>query len=261
MDKRTIFKFIEKNEKDIVFVSLMGGEPLLHPDIEEIIDFLQAKDGIFVMIGTNGLLIEEKIDILKKVDHVYISIDGDEPIQEIVRQNSLTHILKGIGLLKKNKISISLNTVLTKYNINNLDYIVKLAKEKGIKFINIFPLHSGTDKTKKELEEIVPKKEDVKKAIDYLLKNEDILFQTKPTLHLIRNNFPRLNKKSYICKERNYIHFYDLDFERKCCCTNKRIYAPSKDRLKKCRTCNNILNIELHRFTNILRILKKMVFK
>jgi MoaA/NifB/PqqE/SkfB family radical SAM enzyme len=57
------------------YISLQGGEPLLRDDIGEIIDYINRK-GMITELITNGLLIRERLEELKRVKRLCLSIDG-----------------------------------------------------------------------------------------------------------------------------------------------------------------------------------------
>ena len=56
---------------------LLGGEPLLHKGIDQIVDRVKQHGMICEMV-TNGYYLEGKSDIVKKLDSLCISIDGDK---------------------------------------------------------------------------------------------------------------------------------------------------------------------------------------
>ena len=62
-------------------VSIAGGEPLLHPQIAEIVRGLVAR-GRFVYLCTNALLLEEKLDEFEPDKHLSLSIHMDGPREE-----------------------------------------------------------------------------------------------------------------------------------------------------------------------------------
>jgi hopanoid biosynthesis associated radical SAM protein HpnH len=60
-------------------VSIAGGEPLLHPEIGEIVRALLAR-GRIVYLCTNGLLLEERLHLFRPDDafNLNVHLDGDE---------------------------------------------------------------------------------------------------------------------------------------------------------------------------------------
>lgn len=87
------------SELDMYKVKFSGGEPLLHPDIEEIIDHSSGyMDDI--SITTNGVLLAEKAEELKDagLDRVNVSLDVDDPevYEDIAGKNRLQKVKEGI---------------------------------------------------------------------------------------------------------------------------------------------------------------------
>src|ERR671937_384879 len=62
-------------------VSIAGGEPLLHPQIDEIARQLVAR-GRFVYLCTNALLLERKLDAFTPSKHLSFSVHMDGPRAE-----------------------------------------------------------------------------------------------------------------------------------------------------------------------------------
>jgi MoaA/NifB/PqqE/SkfB family radical SAM enzyme len=62
-------------------VTISGGEPLMHPDIEEVVARIRHHDLIAGMITNGFLLMPPKIEALNRagLDHLQISIDNIEP--------------------------------------------------------------------------------------------------------------------------------------------------------------------------------------
>ena len=57
------------------YVNIHGGETLLRKDIGEIVDYIKAK-GMYCCLITNGSLLKQKIDEIRNVDNLTISLDG-----------------------------------------------------------------------------------------------------------------------------------------------------------------------------------------
>lgn len=134
MTTKEIFNLIDKVEKYCCYIVLSGGEPLLREDIGEIIDYIQSKDGIYCVLVSNGKLVPEKIDQIKRVDELVISLDGPKKINDKLRgKGSYDVAIKTIKTANQARIKVVTNTVLTKENINDLGYILNLSTELGFK--------------------------------------------------------------------------------------------------------------------------------
>jgi len=84
------------------FVELqMYGEPLLHPDLDRIIEILKEKTDVKIGFSTNGLLIHDKLDIILMCDYITVSLDADNPetYEKIRGTNSYKKIIEGLDEL------------------------------------------------------------------------------------------------------------------------------------------------------------------
>ena len=96
------------------WICILGGEPLIRDDIEEFVDYAHRK-GMFLDITTNGYFVKDRINTLKKVDHVAISLDGNKVANDKSRgKNSFERIIEGIEFAVKNKIDVRIHSTLCK---------------------------------------------------------------------------------------------------------------------------------------------------
>ena len=118
-------------------LNLFGGEPLLRDDIGEIINHCKEK-GISVGIGSNGVLVPKKIEEILNADTLHLSFDGPEDVQFIHTgvRNTYSTLIDAIQTAKEHNMPVWTLTVLTKYNVDLVDYILDTAKEYN--FISFF---------------------------------------------------------------------------------------------------------------------------
>lgn len=141
-------KMIEKLKKlNILDVSLEGGEPLVRTDFFDILKRLK-KEGFSVDILTNATLINKrKADLLSgylgDLDRIQISIDGWNIDNDKIRgKGTYNTVINNIKQLYRIK-NITINTVITKENINNIEYMIKdIVENTEIKKIHFSPLMS-----------------------------------------------------------------------------------------------------------------------
>ncbi len=100
----------------VVNTSLLGGEPLMHPDIVEIVEYCNRKNQ--VSITTNGFLLTEKL--VKKLNeaglsNLQISIDALETDSTGYIQKSLKKLLPKLEILREHaNFDVHANIVLCK---------------------------------------------------------------------------------------------------------------------------------------------------
>ena len=85
MGRDQIFKALgEFVELGTRIVNLDGGEPLAHPHVAEIVQFL-AERGAAVSMHTNGILVPRKIETIRKLKKLKISLDGPIECHDTMR--------------------------------------------------------------------------------------------------------------------------------------------------------------------------------
>jgi radical SAM protein with 4Fe4S-binding SPASM domain len=134
-------------------LALGGGEPLVRPDIYELIHY-GSERGLRIHISSNGLLLtENNIKKLKKcgLNSIQISIDSSIAAQHDYLRNCpglFDKCLETIKNIKKHRINLLVSTTITKLNINELDDIAKMVKSSGVRlhrFIRFVPVGRGND--------------------------------------------------------------------------------------------------------------------
>lgn len=113
-------------------LGLAGGEPLLRNDIGTIINHAKEKD-LFVSVTTNGTLITKRLDALKKLDIVLVSMDGPQAVHNLTGKENVEKLMANIHLLQKNGVNVATSTVLTKPTIDNLDFMFDVSKQMKLK--------------------------------------------------------------------------------------------------------------------------------
>ncbi len=106
-------------------VLFSGGEPLMRPDLFELIEYASGR-GLRTVISTNGTLITD--DIAKKVkkagvSYVGISLDGIGQINDKFRgvPGAFDKAVKGIRNCQNADIRVGLRLTLTKRNVQDLE--------------------------------------------------------------------------------------------------------------------------------------------
>jgi cyclic pyranopterin phosphate synthase len=147
-------------------VRLTGGEPLVRRNVERLVGLLSKVVGIEeITITTNGLLLKEKGEALKKngLKRVNVSLDTLDPKKFAfitgTKEENLQKVLEGIREAKRLKLTpVKINAVLMKrFNLEEVPDLVEFAAKEGVevRFIEVMPV-GGTFFSK---EEFVPVKE------------------------------------------------------------------------------------------------------
>ena len=118
-------------ELKVKFVLLSGGEPLLYPNIFDLIEELTS-NSIRVGISTNGTLIDRKLAVkLKKigVGYVGISLDGLEKPHNYLRNSSsaFSRALAGLKNIQEAGLKSGIRLILNSHNYPQLkDFFILL---------------------------------------------------------------------------------------------------------------------------------------
>ncbi len=133
-------------------IRLTGGEPLVRKDIVAIMDGINSIpeiEGIY--LTTNGILLEEKVEALKKagLKGVNISLDSlkEEMFHKLTRLGDLKKVMSAIDKCLELGIKVKLNTVMIK-DMNEdeiLDFVnLTLDKDIDVRFIELMPIGVGS---------------------------------------------------------------------------------------------------------------------
>lgn len=147
-------------------VDIVGGEPLLRNDIGEIVDYFAQKNIVTTLV-TNGLATIDKLDQIKKVSSLVFSLDGPEELHEANRpKGSFRKTINSIKEARKRGFVVSTNTVINKFNVDSIDYVLQKAKE--LDFVAFFqPVYNYSFANFKEA--YFPEKEKFQAAIKKII--------------------------------------------------------------------------------------------
>ncbi|MBS3137137.1 radical SAM protein [Candidatus Woesearchaeota archaeon] len=151
-------------------LGITGGEPTLRMDIGEIIDYAKSK-GIVVTMVTNGSLLNEKrLDEIKNLNLLLMSFDGPPEIHNTTRvRASYDRLMETIKLVRSKGIPLWTETVLTKFNLNQIDFILDKADELDFKCLFQPVFNYPLARNKETINSITPPTEEFKKAMDNLI--------------------------------------------------------------------------------------------
>jgi len=129
-------------------VRLTGGEPLMRPNLEQLVEMLSGVAGLRqIAMTTNAMLLSDKIASLQAagLTHVNISLDTlrESAFQAISRRDGLDQVLAGIEAAVQSTLIVRLNAlVLRGINLQDCIPLVEFARERNlfIRFIEFMPL-------------------------------------------------------------------------------------------------------------------------
>ncbi|MCP4650606.1 MAG: radical SAM protein [PVC group bacterium] len=136
------------SQMQIPVLLLSGGEPLVHKDIFQIIDYAKSKK-LRVGLSTNGTLITKKIAKQLKsagIDYVGVSIDGLKGLHDKFRNlnGAFDQAMKGIINCLESEIKTGVRFTNSKLNYTQLPQVIDLCiKEQIPRFCMYHLVYSG----------------------------------------------------------------------------------------------------------------------
>jgi len=134
------FKFIAQLAKKfgLIGFSLTGGEPLLNPDFAKILLYINRLSLKKIDVCTNGILIKRFLKVFSQIKGLDITLGLDRVNPNQISKQSLAgvsfkQINQNIQLLRKAKIEVSINSVLTKNNLKDIERVIEYARDNQIK--------------------------------------------------------------------------------------------------------------------------------
>lgn len=147
------YKFIIKSMANVGITKLRftGGEPTLHPGLNELIWFAKNECNIDdIAITTNGVNLSKKISTLKAngLSKVNISLDSlkEFKYKSVTRGGDLKEVLEAIQICLRENIKVKVNCVAIKgFNDDEIYDFIQLIKYNPIdvRFIELMPIGEG----------------------------------------------------------------------------------------------------------------------
>jgi MoaA/NifB/PqqE/SkfB family radical SAM enzyme len=112
--------------------SIMGGEPLLRKDVGAIARHLKQR-GVHASLNTNGWLVSERLEDMRDLDLVCLTLDGPAAVHDGQRHpGSYVRVLRAIETLRAQGIAVVTMTVVTPAGIDHVDHVLEVARAHGI---------------------------------------------------------------------------------------------------------------------------------
>ena len=131
-------------------ITITGGEPFLHPQINEILKYARKKDFIITVLSNLTVLNKTHINTLKEIypSHIQVSLYSlNSSLHDTITglKGSLKKTFETINLCIVNDIPIQINCPIIELNQNDFASVLDWAKEKRIKANTDFNILAQTD--------------------------------------------------------------------------------------------------------------------
>lgn len=199
MTTQEIFRMLdEAREMNFVAYVAWGGEPLLRPDILEILGY--ARDlGLYTCVTTNGFYLPQKADELADVaDLTWVSLDHHTRCHDDMRglEGVFERATAGIVRLRDAGGRVAINCVLNKLNKDCVGSMASLARNLGVALTfddaEVFPGFN---------DEYVLSPEESRDSFSKVLEYKKAGYRILNSRHFIES---RINGKEYPCVQPNF---------------------------------------------------------
>jgi MoaA/NifB/PqqE/SkfB family radical SAM enzyme len=113
-------------------ITILGGEPLLRADLDKLVAH-GLRRGLRVGITSNGLLVPHRIDALRGISHLTLSLDAPGPANDAVRgEGVFAAVVAAIGAARGAGIPVKLNAVLSAVTAPHLDELLAFVDQHDL---------------------------------------------------------------------------------------------------------------------------------
>ena len=170
--------FKDAAEAGVLQIDFTGGEPLARPDIVDLVRAARSA-GLYVNLITSGLPLDEtRLAALVDagLDHLQLSFQGarEEPANEISGAKSHTQKLRVLDWLRHRRVAVTLNFVIHRRNIDQLEEMLALAESScatRIEFANV--QYYGWAFANRE--NLLPTREQLDHSVEFLKREQQRL--------------------------------------------------------------------------------------
>jgi pyrroloquinoline quinone biosynthesis protein E len=170
--------FHEAAALGVLQADFTGGEPLTRPDILDLIRSARAA-GLYVNLITSGLPLDEsRLEALVQagLDHFQLSFQGarEEAANEISGTKAHAQKLRVLEWLKRHRVAVTLNFVIHRRNIDQLEEMLSLAETSSasrVEFANV--QYYGWAFANRD--SLLPARVQLAQSIDFLKKAQERL--------------------------------------------------------------------------------------
>ncbi len=170
--------FKDAAETGVLQIDFTGGEPLARPDIVDLVRAARSA-GLYVNLITSGLPLDEtRLAALVEagLDHMQLSFQGarEETANEISGAKSHTQKLRVLDWLSHRRLAVTLNFVIHRRNIDQLEEMLALAESScatRIEFANV--QYYGWAFANRE--NLLPTREQLDQSVEFLKREQQRL--------------------------------------------------------------------------------------
>jgi PqqA peptide cyclase len=189
--------FQEAAAAGVLQADFTGGEPLARPDIVTLVRNARGA-GLYVSLITSGLPLDEvKLDLLVDagLDHFQLSFQGarEETANDISGTKSHQQKLRVLQWLKRYRIGLTLNFVIHRRNIDELEEMLAIVESSGAGCVEFASVqYYGWAFANRE--NLLPTREQLDRCVDVLTRTEERLRGKTRVLFVVPDYYAKYPK-------------------------------------------------------------------
>jgi MoaA/NifB/PqqE/SkfB family radical SAM enzyme len=162
-------------------VVMSGGEALLNANFFQLCRILKNQDIKITLLSTGLSLERNALQILEHVDDLIVSLDGDQPLHDAIRNipgafNKLKDGIEYIRSINPN-YKITARTVIHRLNFRNWPAIIAAAKEMGINQVSFLPADVSSHAFNRQTAWSEPKQHEILLSKNELAELQEVINQ------------------------------------------------------------------------------------
>jgi MoaA/NifB/PqqE/SkfB family radical SAM enzyme len=162
-------------------VVMSGGEALLNVNFFQLCRILK-KQHIKITLLSTGLSLERNaLQILEHVDDLIVSLDGDEPLHDAIRNipGAFNKLKSGVEYIRSidPNYKITARTVIHRLNFRNWPAIIAAAKEMGINQVSFLPADVSSHAFNRQTAWSEPKQHEILLSKNELAELQEVVNQ------------------------------------------------------------------------------------
>jgi MoaA/NifB/PqqE/SkfB family radical SAM enzyme len=153
-------------------VTFLGGEPLLRPDMPDLLRHARRR-GLTCVLSTNGVLVPEKISILRTLQTLVISLDAAGPANDEVRGRGVFFAAEqAVVAAREARIPVKINAVLSAKTASEMDGLLRFVKDHDVA-LTINVIRSGDEHLWREARRIKPADEAIRNLLQSIAERAE----------------------------------------------------------------------------------------
>jgi MoaA/NifB/PqqE/SkfB family radical SAM enzyme len=123
-------------------IAILGGEPLLRPDVGEVIGHVRAR-GMACVLTSNGLLVPRRVDDLRGLSTLVLSLDAPGPANDAQRGAGVfAAVQRALAAVRTAGIPVKLNAVMSALTAPHLDALLAFCETHDL-HVTVNVMRSG----------------------------------------------------------------------------------------------------------------------